>query len=155
MSSNHFCPLLIAFVTTFDALTAIALERKRNRRRVGRAKKISRCLLRWSSQAPENFLGMHLLIEAEVASLTCRHSRALPLYVNAIGMLERQGSLCHTALANELCGNYMRTRNDMERAEVHFQNAVIGYQRWGADAKARKLTEELRQYNFEFLKGLT
>ena len=155
VSSSHFSPMMISLVTTFDALTVIAMARKQGRRRSRRAKKISRKLWRWSSHAPENYLGVHLLIEAELASLANDHVSALPMYENAIAGFERQGFICHTALANELCGKYMIARDNMERAEMYLRNAILGYTRWDAPAKAQQLAEELQQYNFESLKCLT
>ena len=102
MSSNHVSPILVAFVTTFDALTGIAMARKQNRRRSRRAKKISRTLWRWSSHAPENYIALHLLIVAELASLARDHSSALPMYENAIAMFERQGYLSHSFVKRAL-----------------------------------------------------
>lgn len=151
LTQNHISPLIPAMVMMFDALTAVGLARKLKRRRVRHANEISKHLHRLSSNAPQNFLVMSNLIDAEIAALKGDHGSAYPKYVAAISISRDEGSFLYNALANELCGKYFLERKDKGTAEGFLRDAALCYKKWDAVAKAQHLVNELKSYGFESL----
>jgi len=154
ISSQNLSPIMNSRALLFDGLTDVAMCRNKKHRRATRAAKLSKLLQRWSSRAPYNFLALHLLLDAELASLCSSESGAHRKYVGAIAMAKDTGSLLDTALSNELCGKYLVERKDQYAAESYFRDAIRCYTDWGASAKAKHLANELKIYSFESLRGL-
>jgi len=153
ISRTHFSPLIRAVIMLFDALTSVAIARTRNRRGARRAKKLSNIFRRWSMDSPENYLAAHLLLDAEITSLT-HGPEALPKYFAALAVWEKTGMILQTALTNELCGKYLLARGELETAEINLRNAILSYNRWNAYAKAQHLCGELKAYKLDSLEGL-
>lgn len=154
ISSSHYSPLLCSDILLFDALTVVAVARKVGRRRARRARSISSLLRKWALNAPLNYLGLHFLIDAEIASLASNDASALSNYTAAIAMFEKTGFIFHIALANELCGKFLLRRGDLEPAESHLRAAILSYNQWNAVIKARHLRDEVECYKFYSLKSL-
>jgi len=151
LTANNLSPLLSSTILLFDALTEVAVSRMRKRRRARRASRISRLLLQWSSKAPQNFLALHFLVDAEISALAADHRSAYRKYVTAIALANEAGSFLYKALANELCGRYLLERNDPDTAEGFLREAILTYFDWDATAKAQHLVRELRVHGFQSL----
>lgn len=96
----------------------------------------------WAGNCPENFGCRAALVGAEIARLERSDSDALHLYTEAIRLAQDNGFVQNEAIANELVAHFHRQRGDFALANSHLRQALSGYQRWGADAKVRRLRHE-------------
>ncbi|WP_260955880.1 trifunctional serine/threonine-protein kinase/ATP-binding protein/sensor histidine kinase [Pseudomonas citri] len=93
----------------------------------------------WAQQCPENFASRAALVSAEIARVEGRLIDAELLYEHAIDAAQQSGFVHIEALANELASRFYATRGLAKIARVYLQDAHYGYQRWGAEGKARQL----------------
>jgi predicted ATPase/serine phosphatase RsbU (regulator of sigma subunit) len=95
----------------------------------------------WAEASPANHAHRHLLVSAEIAALAGEHDRAIDLYDRAIQLAREHGFVYHEALGNELAAKYHLRKERTAVARAYLQEALYGYQQWGARAKARQLVE--------------
>jgi predicted ATPase/signal transduction histidine kinase len=99
-------------------------------------------LATWSRNAPHNYQQKHLLVAAEQARVEGRSLEAAELFEQAIEAAAKQRFLQDEALAHELAGRFHHNQGRQRFARQYLSNAVAGYRRWGAKAKAEALEEE-------------
>lgn len=148
---QQFSPYFYSMIQFYDALTVISVARRSRRRRAPYAKKCSKLLRCWANHAPFNFMGKHLLLEAELASLAGEHASSFSQYVVAIAMSKDIGSITECALANELAGKYLLSRGENAAAEKFFRESLFYYRKWGAIAKVEHLLNEIKNCNYKGL----
>lgn len=124
----------IAMPCLIDGL--LSVERCRRRRillplLLPRARRRLAQLRRFAIASPRNFLGKLHLLKAELASICGLSQRALLHYESAIVLLRDAGFFLQSALANELAAKHFLRRKDIDRAEVHMEEAEQIYRRWG------------------------
>lgn len=115
-------------------------ERRRLLRDLGRKR---RMMQKWAGVCPENFLHKLLLMEAELARLTGKASRARRLYEESAASARQAGFPLNSTLACELAGRFELERGERTEAERWLHAAREGYARWGAGAKVEVLSQEL------------
>ena len=99
----------------------------------------------WANTCRENFMAMHLLVEAELAGrIEDRHERAPGFYQSAFEIARDQQNLKVEALACELAGRYHLDRGNGAEAARYLTHAHYAYGLWGATSKARALRERHR-----------
>ncbi|HVK94071.1 MAG TPA: EAL domain-containing protein [Noviherbaspirillum sp.] len=96
-------------------------------------------LKQWAQNCPDNFLGRHALVAAEVARIEGRELEAMQRYEQAIRLAGVHGLIQDEALANELAADFYRARGSGQSADTYLQHAHACYARWGADGKLRQL----------------
>jgi predicted ATPase/anti-anti-sigma regulatory factor len=89
-----------------------------------------------AAHGPDNYAHKHLLVQAEIARIGGDEVRAMRLYDEAIAAAEESGFLRTEALANELCAKFHLLSGRPKPARPYMTDALQGYLRWGATAKA-------------------
>lgn len=95
----------------------------------------------WARSCPDNYLHLHLLVEAELARVQGRGDDAQPLFDLAIDLAERNGFVQDAALANELAARSLIAQGRARIARGYLIEAYAGYQRWGAERKLELLRQ--------------
>ncbi|WP_441285788.1 trifunctional serine/threonine-protein kinase/ATP-binding protein/sensor histidine kinase [Sorangium sp. KYC3313] len=95
----------------------------------------------WADSCPENFHHRRLLLSAERARIAGDDAAAMDLYERAIMAAHENEFPHHEALANELAARFHLARGRAKIARVYMTDALYGYTRWGAAAKAMQLKE--------------
>ncbi|MGK4004513.1 AAA family ATPase [Sorangium sp. So ce1036] len=101
-----------------------------------------RQIAEWAESCPENFLHKKLLVEAERARIEGDELRAMGLYDAAIEAAGQNEFFHHEALASELAARFHLKSGRKKIASGYMRDAIQGYLRWGATAKAAALAEE-------------
>jgi diguanylate cyclase (GGDEF)-like protein/PAS domain S-box-containing protein len=96
---------------------------------------------RWSDASPRNFLSRYALLGAETARIQARHDDAQRLYEQAIGSARENGFVHILAMACELASGFYRERGLALVADTYLRESHAAYLRWGAEGKARQLSE--------------
>ncbi len=101
-----------------------------------------RQLQRWAHHAPANYRYHWLLCEALLQRFRGRMEQAWQLLDDAIDCAREQGQLHEEALAFELAARQF-LRQGRERLAGHYlRQALLMYERWGAEAKVQHLSGE-------------
>jgi hypothetical protein len=149
-------PIILIFlrqILLLDGLFCIARARKLKRRWAPFAKKCSYVLRKRAINEQTNFLGKHLILDAELSALGRKPHKAMLLkYVNAVTMAKESGSLLEYALASELTAKHLIRQGDKETAEKHIRKSIQIYLQWGAIARAKYLLEEMGSHGFKDLR---
>lgn len=95
-----------------------------------------------AAACPANAQHRLLLLDAEHARATGERAQALDLIDRAVEQVGRSGLAHEEALANELCGRLYLQLGRKKVAAVYLGEARQGYERWGALAKVRQLSEK-------------
>eukprot|EP01114_Cavostelium_apophysatum_P011940 TRINITY_DN2652_c1_g1_i3.p1 TRINITY_DN2652_c1_g1~~TRINITY_DN2652_c1_g1_i3.p1 ORF type:complete len:1641 (+),score=348.00 TRINITY_DN2652_c1_g1_i3:2383-7305(+) len=98
----------------------------------------------WSSNCPENFEHMHLLVSAELARIKSDFWNASILYEKAIKASQHNAFLQDEALAKELTGKFWLTHGNEQMAALRLRDAISIYRRWDAKDKANALFNQYR-----------
>ena len=97
----------------------------------------------WNEKGAANCNYMLHLLQAELLTVSCfkgETSVALGLYDKAIEQAKNLEVLHHVALANELAGTFVKTREEGSQfASKYLTEAVRYYEEWGSPAKAHHL----------------
>ncbi len=117
----------------------------RRLRGLARLRGWARELRGWADDAPANYRGSYLLLEAEIA----RHRRddhvAIRRYEDAVKQLRESGLTHLLAIAQERAGRYFYAGGLEEIAISYLRRARMSYERWGALAKLRLLERRFPQ----------
>jgi len=142
---RDYGPLHSSVATFACAFAHVADARERKQRHAARmAKRGSQTLYRWSLHSSENYLGKHLLLEAELAAL--RHEKSTVVkYKTAIAVLRQGHYLLYLALANERLALYLHETGNVNDSKPYFRDALAVYEEWGALAKVNQLTAKIHQ----------
>ena len=126
------------------ALSALYPDRSfSGRQRLPRAlNKNLRKLKKWADNCPENFLHKYSLVLAEKARIQGRQVKAIDLYTRAISSAREHGFVQVEALASELFARFHLSFNRESAGQVYMREACKCYQKWGAAAKVRMLSEK-------------
>lgn len=90
----------------------------------------------WRRNAPENYEGKALLLEAELARLTSSFSMAtINLYEQAIHHARHQGFVQEEAIGNELFALFWTQHNKREIAQIYLKKAFHLYDLWGCELR--------------------
>ncbi|PCC73002.1 Predicted ATPase [Nannocystis exedens] len=99
-------------------------------------------LANWAAHCPDNYEHKHMLVQAERARVAGDELAALRLYDQAIAAAEASGFVRSEALAAELCARFHRACGRPKVARAYLGDAMHGYVRWGATAKADQVRAE-------------
>lgn len=125
-------------------------EGKLNR---GLLKKIRQELARRAQHAPQNYLCLVKLIDAEQHRLRGNNSLAIEGYDQAIDLAIDSRQLNIEALANELAADFYLSLGKKTNARAYAENARFAYIRWGARAKVKNIEDKfgglLQKTNFQ------
>ncbi|AUX22496.1 histidine kinase [Sorangium cellulosum] len=99
-------------------------------------------LAHWAELCPANYAHKHLLVAAEVARVTGDERGAMALYDRAIDGAQASGFTRDEAMASELAARLYLAGGRVRCARAYMTDAVHAYLRWGATAKADRLTSE-------------
>ncbi|OCT15646.1 hypothetical protein A8709_16420 [Paenibacillus pectinilyticus] len=102
-------------------------------------KKMLKKMEKWSTNAPENYLHLSLLMRAEWDRVQGHAQRAEQGYESAIRQAREQGFIQHEAIATELAGKYYKQAGREKIAKTYLIDAYLGFVSWGAKAKADEL----------------
>ena len=125
----------------------IYLENARRGKEYRRAIKIAnqsiKRLDKWSQLCPSNFLDKLSLLQAELASVQGKNELAFSKYVSAISLAKTNNFLPYIALSQEHLGRHLLRIGEREEALKPFTESLSAYTEWGADAKVRRLQNEI------------
>jgi PAS domain S-box-containing protein len=97
----------------------------------------------WSESCPENFLGKHLLVSAEIARVNGRDKEAGRLYDQAVKAFRDSGFVHNEGIANELAARfYIRSGYGVTIPRAYLQESRTCYARWGAHGKVSQLVRK-------------
>jgi predicted ATPase len=105
-----------------------------------RVKGILKTMQKWVKNGNMNCLHLAQLLEAELAFLQGNHALAAAVYKKSIVSAGRACFAQDIAQAHERSGLfYLATEADTFWAAYHIDKAILGFQDWGATAKAEQL----------------
>lgn len=131
--------------TFFDGLVSIRaardattwLKRKKWKKR---ALKSIQIILGWVKKSNVNLVHTLHLLEAELAALEEKYSKAEDSYKSAISVATRNGFQQDRALSHELASTYFASRNDEYWRNYHMESCQKCYADYGAMAKVEQLS---------------
>jgi len=100
---------------------------------------------KWAHHAPMNHLHKYNLVEAEIARVKGNRITAIELYKKAINGAHENGFIQEEALAYELGAKLYLEMKDNDLAAAYMAKAYECYEKWGARAKSRHLSEKYRE----------
>jgi class 3 adenylate cyclase/tetratricopeptide (TPR) repeat protein len=109
---------------------------------VRKALKAARSLRTAAQRAPENYLAMWLLVQAEALRARGRGYEAIPAYEQARRVADEHAWRWLSALAGELLAEVLAEGGSAQLAEVALWDACYAWRRWGALAKVARLERE-------------
>jgi PAS domain S-box-containing protein len=95
----------------------------------------------WATHCPENFENRAALVRAEIARIEGRVIEAEQLYEQAIRSAHENGFVHNEGVANEVAARFHEARGFAKIANVYLEDAHRCYLHWGADGKARHLSQ--------------
>lgn len=98
-------------------------------------------LQEYATDCPPHFLHKYLLVRAEIARLLQNDHQAMDLYDEAILLARENEFIQNEALANELFAKFWLSKGKEKYAKLHFSDAYLGYDKWGAMSKVKQLEE--------------
>ncbi|MGA8164639.1 MAG: ATP-binding sensor histidine kinase [Waddliaceae bacterium] len=126
-----------------ECLTLAGLYRQSERRAQKHYLKTMRknvdILKDWAINRPKNKEHYYLLAKGEYLRLKYPDLDVLDTYLQGIEMAKKNGFIHDEAIGNELAGKYQLEKGRKEIAEAFFQEALWGYQEWGATTKVEQL----------------
>ncbi|MCP4689423.1 MAG: PAS domain S-box protein, partial [Desulfobacterales bacterium] len=130
----------------FAALTCIAYYRshKKDSSLLREAKRSLKKLRKWGKAAPDNFLYMAQLVEAEWLSVKKKKVEALERYEAAVENARKAGNNLVLGVAGECMGRYLATIGLKEISRECIRRSILVFQEWGALNKSSRLQEEHR-----------
>jgi diguanylate cyclase (GGDEF)-like protein/PAS domain S-box-containing protein len=93
----------------------------------------------WAENCPANFACKQLLVAAEVAEIDGDELTAERLFEQAIQAARKSGFIHWEAMANEAAARFHAIRGLRTVSHAYLREARYCYERWGADAKVRRL----------------
>lgn len=102
---------------------------------------------KWAEGCHESFLHRYILIEAELAFINQKYSKASEYYNESIELSGKYGFTHYQALANELSGKFYLSRGHELIAKEYINEAHLCYNKWGAKGKTVELE---KKYPFIF-----
>jgi predicted ATPase/anti-anti-sigma regulatory factor len=93
----------------------------------------------WAAGCPDNFLGKHLLVRAELAAADGDELAAMQRYDEAIAACRAHELVRDEALACERAAWFHRARGRARIARAYAEDARAAYLAWGAGAKVEDL----------------
>jgi len=123
-------------------LLAQARRGKRRFRILRHVKKRLKMLKLWAMHAPDNYLPMQYLLEAEVAFIRGDRQKATAHYRTAILHSRETGFLLDESLANERLGRSYLEWKDTKSAMPFLEEARRCYLHWGGVVKVQHLDDE-------------
>jgi predicted ATPase len=130
------------FIGSMVAL-AEAREGKEVRKKLKFAKRAVKVFKVWATHSPHNFLDRLFLLQAEVASVCGKNTKAYEKYACAVAMTAHSGFLMMDALANERAARHLLAIGEVLDAEPYFRRACSSYDKWGGKAKLVRLQAEV------------
>lgn len=99
----------------------------------------------WAHYAPMNYQHKADLVAAEKSRVLGDKANAIDLYDRAIAGAKENQFIQEEALANELAARFYLDWEKEKIATTYMQNAYLGYERWGAQAKTQHLATHYPQ----------
>ncbi|MCP4887740.1 MAG: AAA family ATPase [Planctomycetaceae bacterium] len=96
----------------------------------------------WAEHCSENFEHKYLLANAEIARIEGRYTDAAERYQKAIESARHEGFVQWEGLANERASLLWRAIGDHRLEHLYWQQAFYCFDRWGANAKLRRMANE-------------
>ncbi|KFE70692.1 trifunctional serine/threonine-protein kinase/ATP-binding protein/sensor histidine kinase [Hyalangium minutum] len=98
-------------------------------------------LAEWASYCPENFLAPERLAFAELARVTGREPEAFRAYEEAHQVASEHCLIQYVALSCELAARFWFERKMSTIADTYARKACAAYVHWGANGKAKQLSQ--------------
>ena len=129
-----------------EGLAAFGAARRTKRpEQVKRANHAMRMLGRLAKQNPSSCLAKHILLEAEHAALSGKHTMAKEKYSHAISMAARYKSHYELAFANQAAADfYIVDMYDTGTGQHYLKEACKAYEAWGGLAAISHLTKRIQ-----------
>ncbi len=145
-AANLYLTALYFFysLALLDLLPDAAVSVQKRQRKTLRAN--ARKLAVWARNCPENFLHMHLLVEAEIARLSRREGTATEHYENALKAARASKSLHCEAIICERIARFYLSRGQVQVAAAYIGEARYAYLKWGSVAKVNALDRIYPQF---------
>ena len=135
----------------FDSLANLALYRTATFWQKIKIRKVvasnQKLLKKWAQGAPMNYQHKWILVNAELARVLGKSSKAKDYYEQAISGAQKNDFLQEEALANELYARYWQDLKQLEFSNLYLNKAFYLYQQWGAQAKVKQLQNEFPMLN--------
>ncbi len=145
-AGSFFTVPMYKFYASIAYLAVYPRSSPERQRRIARmVEKNQKYLRTCARHAPMNHAHRFHLVEAERLRVLGDRRRALEHYSEAVTLARENGYIHEEALANELCARFHLANEDLPRARHKLREALLCYQRWGAEAKSRQL--EVRYWN--------
>ncbi len=145
-AGSFFTVPLFRFYSSLAYLAVYQRSRPDRQRKIGRTIRKNLDYLRFCARpAPMNHLHRYHLVQAEYLRVQGEKAGASDHYTEAIRLAREHGYAHEEALANELAARFHLAKEEMEPARRKMREAILCYQRWGAEAKASQL--EVRYWN--------
>jgi tetratricopeptide (TPR) repeat protein len=131
----------------FEGVSALARARDTRgparQKMVSAGRKAAKMVRNLSRLCHENFGSKHALLDAEIAALKGRSTRAISLYNLSIELAKEQGFLMEEGLAYERLGRFQLTLGSHAVAVPYFESARRAYDQWGAQPLVACLDKQL------------
>lgn len=128
----------------FEGLTCFQMARvtsgQERRKFVKRGGTVVVKMEKWKKAGSMNCAHMYYLLSAESAAAQKKHSQAKAFFAQAIATAQSNGFLQDKALAHERACLYFHGIDDKNLASENMFEAFHGYSSWGANGKARHLS---------------
>ncbi len=137
---------LLRFYASMAYLAVYARSSPERQRRISKTVQKNQKYLRLCARhAPMNHAHRYHLVEAERLRVLGNKNDAMEHYAEAAALAREHGYTHEEALAHELAARFHLANEAMEPARRKLREALLCYQRWGAEAKSGQL--ELRYWN--------
>ncbi|MGR3319273.1 MAG: histidine kinase [Candidatus Anammoxibacter sp.] len=141
--------IYVVIHTFYHSLILLALypgaQKSEQKQYLKRAVRNQKKMKKWAYHAPMNFLHKYYLVEAEIARVLGKHSKAMDLYDKAIDLAKENEYLNEQALCSELAARFFYEIGKEKIAMAYMAEAHYCYQKWGAMAKVKDLEEKYPQ----------
>lgn len=129
----------------YDSLPRLALveglPRLKRARFLCRVRSNQKMLKKWAKLAPMNHLHRYYLVQAEMARIRGKDSKARDAYDKSIEAAAQNRFIYEEALANERAAAFHLNRGRNRTALKYLTDAISCYDAWGAEGKVRHLEQ--------------
>jgi tetratricopeptide (TPR) repeat protein len=133
LEQRRICDYTLSF---YEGLAALAIARTSQpylrRKYLCRGRKLMKHMKVWARRCPKNFRNKQLLMEAEIAALNGKSSKAFCLFEQSIQFAVQEGLVHEAAISYERWGHYQLYLGDIPAATLSFENARTLFEKWGA-----------------------
>jgi predicted ATPase/signal transduction histidine kinase len=112
---------------------------------IKKLKEYNNIIRKWAQTCPSNYLSYHLIVQAETYRVDSMYDKAEVFYDKAIKVSVENQLLHNAALANELAGEYYKSKGSKNLYKSYIISSYDFYKKWGAIMKLRQLEEKYEE----------